>query len=205
MSSSNIQNRILFWIELYTGLLKQSLLKNLGSPQNSLRVKFLIFSKPLFAFSMWFKSQLESSIKVTNSINGKWLCDFKDRSGTFNTKNVNIPGVGEISAFRGRGGEEKTTDVIGLIKLAVNHWRVTKKRVLPVSTLHKWRQSNPEVKNNLPSCPDPRQVNSYNRWSDSTDGIFHPTYSGPILLNNENQPQKPTSQPTRRIFNNERG
>ena len=144
---------------------------------------------------MWFKSQLESSIKVINSINGKWLCDFKDRSGTFNTKNVNIPGVGRISAFRGRGGEEKTTDVIGLIKLAVNHWRVTKKRVLPVSTLHKWRQSNPEVKNNLPLCPDPRVdpipdslVDPSKRGSYWTDEIPHPTNSGPMYFNNNEQP-----------------
>ena len=175
----------------------------------NLHIKFLIFSKPLFAFSMWFKSQLESSLKVINSINGKWLCDFKDRSGTFNTKNVIIPGVGEISAFRGRGGETKTTDVIGLIKLAVNHWRVSKKRVLPVSTLHKWRQSNPEVKNNLPSCPDPRQVNSYNRWSDSTDGIFHSTYSGPRYYGEgprtQSQPQTSTSQPVQRRIISEWG
>ena len=116
-------------------------------------------------------------------MNGEWICDFKDRSGTFNTKNVNIPGVGGITSYRGRGGEEKTTDVIGLIKLAVNHWRVTKKRVLPVSTLHKWRQSNPEVKNNLPSCPEPGQINSYNRWSDSTYSDV-PRYSNERLYTN---------------------
>ena len=80
------------------------------------------------------------------------FCDFKDASGTFNGKNVIIPGIGEINALETYNGDIRSTEVVGLIKLAVNHWRVTKKRVLSVSKLHEWSKSNSEIKKNFPRC-----------------------------------------------------
>ena len=85
---------------------------------------------------------------------GSLYCDFKDNSGTFNSRSVNIPGIGEILPFKNQDEDTRTTEVLGLIKLAVNHWRVTRKRVLPVSTLHEWREANHIIRQNLPSCPN---------------------------------------------------
>merc|ERR1719259_446246 len=93
------------------------------------------------------------SYQAKNTKTGQLFCDFKDASGTFNGKSVNIPGVGKIEPLQTQSGNIRSTEVAGLIKLAVNHWRETKQRLLPVSTLHEWRKSNTEIKNNLPSCP----------------------------------------------------
>jgi len=93
------------------------------------------------------------SYQVKDTKTRQLFCDFKDASGTFNSKDVNIPGVGRIEPLKTQSNNIRSTEVVGLIKLAVNHWRVTKQRVLPVSTLHEWRKSNAKIKNNLPLCP----------------------------------------------------
>jgi len=93
------------------------------------------------------------SYQAKDTKTGQSFCDFKDASGTFNSKDVNIPGVGRITPLQTQTGNTRSTEVLGLIKLAVNHWRITRQRVLPVSTLHEWRKSNTEIKNNLPLCP----------------------------------------------------
>jgi len=72
-----------------------------------------------------------------------------------------------------QNGNTRSTEVVGIIKLAVNHWRVTKQRVLPVSTLHEWRKSNTKIKNNLPTCPTSSKPASTRSWKDMMKNIKH--------------------------------
>ena len=123
---------------------------------------------------------------------GRLFCDFKDNSGTFNSRRVNIPGIGEILPLQNKDEDTRTTEVQGLIKLAVNHWRVTKKRVLPVSTLHEWREANHIIRKNLPDCPDQRStISIYEKWISIHNviaGMFNHAYAGIMITGKQHNP-----------------
>ena len=81
------------------------------------------------------------------------FCDFKDNSGTFNGNDLHIPGKGKIEAFINRDGSARTTEVADMIRLPINYWRATKKRVLHVSQIRSWMKENAEIENSVPKCP----------------------------------------------------
>ena len=45
-----------------------------------------------------------------------------------------------------------------MIKLAVNHWRATKERVLQVSKIRSWMNDNTEIQLSIPQCPGTHQI-----------------------------------------------
>ena len=91
--------------------------------------------------------------KARDTRNGCLLCDFKDKSGTFNGHDITIPGQGTIKAYSNKDGTKRTTEVADMIKLAVNHWRATKQRVLYVSKIRSWMRDSAEIKSRIPNCP----------------------------------------------------
>ena len=101
--------------------------------------------------------------------NGHSFCDFKDRSGTFNGRNIEIPGVGTIPAVPNIANVWKTTEILDLIKLPINYWRTTKNRILRVSTIRSWMKDNFEIKKNIPRCPTntdtESQLGPWTNWS----------------------------------------
>ena len=103
--------------------------------------------------------ELSASIKTNVSIQARdsrtraHFCDFKDNSGTFNSETINIPGQGLIKSFANKAGDTRTTEVVGMIKLAVNHWRATDERVLQVSKIRSWMNDNNLIKSIIPPCP----------------------------------------------------
>ena len=99
-------------------------------------------------------------VKARDSRNGGLLCDFKDNSGTFNAIHITIPGQGKINSLRNQAQNERTTEVADMIKLVVNHWRVTSERILPVSKIREFMALSSEIKASIPRCPWVRSNNN---------------------------------------------
>ena len=104
-------------------------------------------------FVMSFILKINWLIKARDSRNGGLFCDFKDNSGTFNAIHITIPGQGKINSLRNQAQSERTTEVADMIKLVVNHWRITDERILQVSKIRELMALSSEIKASIPRCP----------------------------------------------------
>ena len=98
--------------------------------------------------------------KARNRATNELICDYIDRSTTFNGGKtgtegmyLKIPGVGQIQAIANSQNNNRDTGVKDLIELVINAWRATGNRVLQVSDILNWAKGNGEVRSKIPKCP----------------------------------------------------
>merc|ERR1712235_75138 len=94
------------------------------------------------------------SYQKTDSRTNALICDFKDKSSTFNANDINIPNVGSIPVLQNpMTGSSRDSGKESLPRYSINHWRITGNRVTKASDIIRYMKNNSEVKKQLPQCP----------------------------------------------------